>query len=758
MASLLSPYQLKKARNNYQVFNILTALSYQFIIGNIIIIFALKIGASSLYIGILNGLNYISWLFLPLGKLLAERFSIIGVYSKAWIIRSLSMIPVLMAPFFSYHGYGAAALKMMVLGVAAFHIARSIGSIGSNPVIRFLTSGPDRGSYLTYMQIINNGLALAAGLVIALVLGREPHIFVYAGIFAVGIITGILSGLYLQKLPEPRHQETGKEIKFADVLKQALNTPALRNFIGILFTVSLVSGAARAFIVVYSRQIFGQSDGLISFYSVIGSTGTVLVGMAVMFLIDRAGAKPLFFISLIIGIAGMVPVLFFPVDSGKDVIFAYMIFLFFFVNFGFAGNEGIGTTYFVTLVPEELILDLSILQWYCYGIAGAIGSFLSGFLLDTLAGAGISQILSFKIFFLILIGVSISVLFMQKKMVSLGAMPFKNVLGMIFSFNELKTLFLLGKLEKSRDPEDEEVLLDALRESPSDLAVRDLFSRASSPLLSIRLEALRTIDSLKKLDASSEKALMDDITVNPFTTAYYSARILGNHGSTASIPILREAAFSGDYMLSGESLIALARLGDWKFRTRIEEIITSSDNPRLKIMGVEALGIYGSPDSLSVLLDVLRRPNPPPYLRDEVFLAIAAILGVQKGFYLLMDRYRRDESLIRELSLDEVESAIEYCISLCGRGLRKKKPQAVPIRNRSEILRRAASDYIASQDGAALCRWILELPDNCVGTVTKVILSELTVDDKLSGYSRLRLLIVHWAALELKRWAESVLA
>jgi hypothetical protein len=50
-------------------------------------------------------------------------------------------------------------------------------------------------------------------------------------------------------------------------------------------------------------------------------------------------------------------------------------------------------------------------------------------------------------------------------------------------------------------------------------------------------------------------------------------------------------------------------------------------------------------------------------------------------------------------------------------------------------------------------QWIHELPDNLADTMTKIILSESTVDSELAAYSRLRLLVVHWAAQALKQWA-----
>jgi hypothetical protein len=170
-------------------------------------------------------------------------------------------------------------------------------------------------------------------------------------------------------------------------------------------------------------------------------------------------------------------------------------------------------------------------------------------------------------------------------------------------------------------------------------------------------------------------------------------------------------------------------------------------------MGVEALGIYGSRNSLSVLLDMFRKSDPPPYLRDEIVLAMAAILGTQKGFYPLLDRFLKDETRVPALAMDETVSAVEYAGAMLRPVAKDKKAEPPAIRRLTAAFQGAVSEYIAGKDGALLYRWILELPDSAADTMTKVILSESVVDGELSAYSRLRLLVVHWAALELKQWA-----
>jgi HEAT repeat protein len=323
----------------------------------------------------------------------------------------------------------------------------------------------------------------------------------------------------------------------------------------------------------------------------------------------------------------------------------------------------------------------------------------------------------------------------------------------MFSFKDLRAITLLDRLKKTSDTREEELLLGALHDTPSKLAVKGLLERARSPRLSTRLESLRALEALDTLSEEAEKALMEDLLNNPYTTAYISARILGNHGYFPAIPVLRELAVSDDYMLAGEAMIALAKLHDEAFRPEIERLITNTPNPRLKIMGVEAFGIYGSPNSLSILLDILKTCDPPPYLRDAVILSMASILDIQNLFYPLLIRYPEDNSAAATLAQDEAEAAYEFYVSN-QRGWKGKQKKSGIGSKQAKALQGAVSAYMLELDGVPLSRWIMELPLKDEDTIAQIIMAESVLDDELSAYDRLRLLIVHWASHELRIFAK----
>ena len=749
MASSLSPYRLRKAREVYNYFNIFNAISWNLLVGIIITLFALRLGASPTYIGLLSSSFYLALFLLPIGKLLARRFSIISIFSVTWILRSLCMIFAVIAPFLDYAGYRKSALLFILLGVFTFHLFRGIGMIGNNPVLSQLASGPDRGSYMTQIQIINSAIGMFGSFFIALVLGMEPPVFIFSILLILGVITGVISGYLIKNVPEPHSDEDSRKTNLFAVFKDAFSQDALKSFMLILFLVVLVSGVSRTFAVLYAREVFNHNDGLISLYSVFGGLGFLIAGMSVKFLVDRLGAKPLFLVCVIIGLVCIIPIIFFPASALENMTgtILFMVFVFFMLHFGFLGSEGIAQTYFLALIPSEKMLDFGIIYFFVFGAAGAAGSFLSGLLLDFLFLIGLSPFISFKILFGILFAAAVAALAMHRKMKSLDSLPLKDALEVIFSFRDLRAINLLDKLNKAEDSGEEVVLLGALQNTPSHLAINGLLERARSPRLATRLEAIRAIEQLRSLNDTAEKALIEDMTTNQYTTAYISARILGKHNCKDAAPLLRNNTASSDYMLAGEAMIALAKMKDVEFRPEIERLILETDNPRLKIMGAEALGMYRNAESLLCLLEVLRNAEPHLYLRDEAVLSMAAILGTQRKFYSVLVKYVANNSLVVTLGMDEAEAAVENFKS-AAKGNKLNFDIDAYTANFHVII----NDYIENKNGVKLSPWILELPDEHSrgdAPVIKSVLSQTVLDEELCSYNCLRLLITHWAAQQL---------
>ncbi len=745
MSDYLSPYRLRKARRVYDGFNILNALSFLLVSGNLLTLFAMRLGAGPSTIGVLNAFQYVSFFFMPLGKRLVSRFRIITVFSSAWFARYVVMLPLVAGPIvFRIYGMEP-AIAVLLFAAFAFNAGRGAGMIGNNPVLNMLATGTDRGGYMIQIQIINSLVAMVGSLGVALLLGQNPPLMVYGIIVGVGIITGIGSSLFVARLPEPYREDKvahpGKRSSsgFFKTASKAFSDRGFRIFFIVFFILSFASSMARPFIVVYSRDVYAQGDGAITLLSVAAGLGSLAMGMLTRLLVDRVGAKPLYLVYAAAAALSLIPAVVSPGLTGPLVAAIFLILLQFVVNFGFAGTEGIAQTYFFGLMKPEDVLDLGILYYIVYGVAGAAGSALGGIFLDTLTSQGVGIATSYRIFFSFLIILVLIALALGSRLIPLGALSLRGTLGVIFSFRDLRAIGILHRLERSVSPGEEAALLDALHDTPTLVGERELLDRLRSPRLSVRLEALRAIEALDSLTPEAEEALLTDAAQNPYTTAYASARILGAKGVRSAIPLLRASMSSDDYMLAGEAMVALSKLGDPSSLETIQRILGRSRNPRLLIRGATALEIYGDPSSLSCLLDLMRREQPPPYLRDEIVLSLAVLLGFRDDFYRAYRRFLDDPDMALDLVMDEIDGVFEK-----SRSGHSKSAVSV-LEQRKSSLREAARRFIADGEGAPLSRWIHERsvkhPD-----LPTVLLAEAALDPDLVCYDRFRLLLAFWAA------------
>jgi hypothetical protein len=174
-------------------------------------------------------------------------------------------------------------------------------------------------------------------------------------------------------------------------------------------------------------------------------------------------------------------------------------------------------------------------------------------------------------------------------------------------------------------------VIRALGEASSGLSREELLQRLASPMLSIRMDALTALTNVP-LDAELERALASEVRNHRFTTAHVAAEIIGNRGVSRAVPALRGALRSPDYMLQARAMIALAQLGDTRSLPAVRSIVLGTDNPRVLIHGAQALEIVGGAAEVPLLLTRLSR-RQYPFVRDEIILCVAGILGFKRIFY-----------------------------------------------------------------------------------------------------------------------------
>jgi hypothetical protein len=414
-----------KGRFYYSVFNALTGAGFSLQSGNLVLLYAKCLEASAAFIGILGAMAYVGYLFVPLGRLLATRRGVVRIYSSAWILRAVSLLFLVFAPAAYYAGGGGskAALGLVAIGVFLFNAFIGIGTIGSMPLSSSLSSGPDRGSFLIRLQIVNTGTAMLAGVMVAFFLGREPPLSVYVILLCAGIGVGITSGVFLGKVPEPGGGAFTRGTGFLNSFKNCLALPRFGLLMVSLFLTAGISGAARTFLVVYSKDVFGQSDGMVSLYGAAGYLGVVITGLFVKKYIDKKNPIHLLILSGVFGLAGMLLLILLsrPLLSYPVIAPVFLFLVFFIIHGGTSNREGILSVYFLNFVPEKYTLDMGMAYYYLSAGSGIVFSFLAGVFLDHCALMGLEPAFFFGLLYAILCVFLCAGIFLQSKLPSLSA-------------------------------------------------------------------------------------------------------------------------------------------------------------------------------------------------------------------------------------------------------------------------------------------------------------------------------------------------
>jgi MFS family permease len=627
----LAPSEKRRGKRNYSIFQGINTFSFVILSGDFIILYLLKLGAENSLVGVVTSFKYLSFLFMFVGRMLIPHMGIRRLMGTFWAARYVLIIPALFSPILLAAGYPREAILLTVLAVLGSNIARGVGIVGFKPVLGAITDERERGAFISQLEIITYVCQITIGIITAFFIGKSAPLFRYVIFLGLGVAMGLGSALIVFRFPDPPEQKYLIGTGFLEGIKRAMKRKNFGFFVFILFITSFSIGFVPPFMVVYAKRVYLQSDGLILFLTVAGSAGAVGMGFLTRLVIDRLGAKPMYILFNLLFTLSIVPMIISPrFPPGMLVIF--LAILFFFLQMGFSGSQNASQNYFFAVVESSEHLNLGILFNVVSGIGSAVGALSGGVLLDLLGQSRGSELASFRAYWTIALVFSVLSISLMTGLKKVGPYSVRDALSIIFSPRDIKAVSILNRLEHSSTPAEELKFIKALRASPSRIALEDLLAMLKNPRFYIRSQALRTIENIP-YDRRLEHTLRAEIKNHEYTTAYMAARILGKKDSPANRRTLRRALKSDDYLLQANAALALGHLKDLSARTELEHLVAESKNALVVIHAARALEMLQHSSSLFSLLAALKQKDPPPFLRDELILSAAGILGIGDWFY-----------------------------------------------------------------------------------------------------------------------------
>ena len=607
--------------------------------GSIPILFAMNLGASGTYIGILGSLNFITFFFMPIGRRIIRGRSMIKVFGWAWMLRYWGMIPAIGAPVAAALGAPTWSLGLLLGSSLLFNIFRGVGLISNNPLMAYLGGNRDRGAFFSTVHIVNSLTVIITSIGTAYILHLSAGNLTFGILFTFAILVGTVASTILLRMPEPEPYRPADGTSLGKSLREAWADRRFRQFLYVLAPLSFTAGTARTFLLTHARALYDQSSGMVMLYSVFFNIGVVAMGYLSRKIIDRLGPKPLYIVFTLISVAAMTPIAASPGFTSTRLVILFLAGVNFMAGFAIAGQENAAQAYFFSIVKPEHMVDLAIIYFLVFGLGGALGSASGGLLLDAFASAGLGTGISYRFLYLTLFGLTLISAMGTRRLSAPDSASVRESLGVMLSIRDLKAIGLLERLVHSGTAADDVRIIRQLGSYGSAVSERELLPYIYSPRFEVRVEALLAIENLNRLSPKTLRLITTEMDRTHYSTAYLCARILGKFHCREALSSLRAAMQTDDYMLQGAAMTALARLEDESAVPAIEALAESTLNPRALMSASSALEAFGKVSSVPVLVGILKRTNPPPFVYDEIVLAIAGILGGLGGFYRLYSHW-----------------------------------------------------------------------------------------------------------------------
>ncbi len=274
MNSLKSLGELPTASRKFLVFSGFNLISWQCIVGSVLVLFGRAIHMPASWVGILLSFLPISMILVIASIPAVERFGPRRLLVITWLIRNLFATLVFGIPFVvDWWGMEAGWLLLM-LSILCFSLARAFGVGAWFPWLHEIVPKEKLGTYFSLESIWVQLLTVLVTFTIALVLGWEENLYRFYWVYGVGILAGLSSVLYARKIPggDRSFAAVTSNFKFL-TLRHAFQDNTYRPFIfKAILSLSSIMWINIAS-VLYLRDMLGLPERVIMSYLAMGAVG-----------------------------------------------------------------------------------------------------------------------------------------------------------------------------------------------------------------------------------------------------------------------------------------------------------------------------------------------------------------------------------------------------------------------------------------------------------------------------------------------------
>ncbi|HUX22544.1 MAG TPA: hypothetical protein VMW69_14995, partial [Spirochaetia bacterium] len=194
---------VRSNRSSYYLFTGLNIASFELVAPDVITLMAILLGASSILIGAVNSLSYLSFAVVPLGRFFVRREAPVHSMVVQWRARYVSLLLIVAALALNRFAGHLVVMVLFFAGLLGFYLGKGFGTAARGPVLGHVSEGEDRGAFISLTQVVNVAVQIAARLFIVGFLTASSRAVAFIPIVAGAVLIGFAGSAFLQRISEP---------------------------------------------------------------------------------------------------------------------------------------------------------------------------------------------------------------------------------------------------------------------------------------------------------------------------------------------------------------------------------------------------------------------------------------------------------------------------------------------------------------------------------------------------------------------------
>ncbi len=282
----------KSIANNF-AFEFCNAVMWQ-CFGSPVILFIRQCGASAFIVG---SLSAIQLLLMPLtlaSSRLVEGLGYRRVALTCWTIRWIVCSFLILVALLDFPGFGAWRVPLILAVIFLFHLLRNFGLSANIPWMTSIVPPARRGLYLSRATLFANLASVGTFLAVGLLLGSNPTLAQFGGVFLLGTVGGLGSSIFMARIKPPPSKvriASGpvSRLSFRAGFKKCWRQPGFSSFVVVQTFYGVAFFAIPSLSLIYLREKVHISPNIILYFSMAGVGGATVAAFFWGRWIDRRG-------------------------------------------------------------------------------------------------------------------------------------------------------------------------------------------------------------------------------------------------------------------------------------------------------------------------------------------------------------------------------------------------------------------------------------------------------------------------------------